>query len=558
MPFSFFGITPIKVLKDIGILKINLYLCNQLEQSSITSYGGRRKIESCRENSQKNMKERVFSVNSVQRNLFYDEKVVLDDDIYQDIRHCYDFLKTFAEDRIIYGINTGFGPMAQWRVDNQDLKDLQYNIIRSHATGAGEPLEDVYVKASMIARVGTFVQAHSGIHPSVVETLVKMINAGIYPFIPRHGSVGASGDLVQLAHIALTLIGEGKVHYRGTWRPTAEVLKENDIKPIQIYIREGLSAVNGTSVMTGISIVNQIYAEKLLDWCVISAVWMNEIAASYDDWMSERLNVCRRHTGQQAMAERMRAVAQGSKRLVKREHELYAQGRHTEKVFRDKVQAYYSLRCTPQILGPVYDTLTAAHQVIDEELNSACDNPVIDPDTNNVYHGGNFHGDYISLEEDKVKIAVVRLAMTTERQLNYLFHDRINGILPPFLNLGKLGLNYGMQACQFTATSTTAECQTLAMPNYVHSIPNNNDNQDIVSMGTNTALLCKEVIENAYQVMAIQMIALAQATDCLSITDDLAPATRAIYNKVRDICPKFVEDTPFYEEIANVIEYLKK
>ena len=172
-------------------------------------------------------------------------------------------------------------------------------------------------------------------------------------------------------------------------------------------------------------------------------------------------------------------------------------------------------------------------------------------------HGGNFHGDYISLEEDKVKIATVRMAMTAERQLNYLFHDRINGILPPFLNMGTLGLNYGMQACQFTATSTTAECQTLAMPNYVHSIPNNNDNQDIVSMGTNTALLTKRVIDNTYQVFAIHFIALAQAVDCLGIADKLAPTSRKVYDDVRAIIPKFIEDNPFYEQIAAVEEYLR-
>ena len=236
---------------------------------------------------------------------------------------------------------------------------------------------------------------------------------------------------------------------------------------------------------------------------------------------------------------------------MKREHVLYNKERNGDEVFEKKVQAYYSLRCTPQILGPIYDTFQCAHRIIDEELKSACDNPIVDPIEENVLHGGNFHGDYISLEEDKVKIATVRLTMMAERQLNYLFHDRINNILPPFLNMGVLGLNYGMQACQFTATSTTAESQTLAMPNYVHSIPNNNDNQDIVSMGTNSALLCRQVIDNAYQVMAIHTIALAQATDCLEIAEELAPATRAIYNKVRELCPKFVED------IARVEEFLR-
>ena len=489
--------------------------------------------------------------------LFLNKHLSLSDLPIDKIDRCYNFLKEFSSDKVIYGINTGFGPMAQWRVDDKFLKDLQYNIIRSHATGAGEPLPDLYVKAAMIARLGTFLQARSGIHPDVVKLLVEFINRGIYPFIPMHGSVGASGDLVQLAHIALTLIGEGEVHYKGEWRSTCDVIKENGLTPLKIYIREGLSITNGTSVMTGISSVNQIYAERLLNWSVIASVWMNEIASSYDDLMAAELNECRRHTGQQKIAEQMRKLSEGSKCLKRREHELYNSSHSEARTFEHKVQAYYSLRCAPQILGPIYDTLKNSRQIIEDELNSACDNPIIDPDSKNVYHGGNFHGDYISLEEDKVKIAVVRLAMTSERQLNYLFHDRINGILPPFLNLGTLGINYGMQACQFTATSTTAECQTLAMPNYVHSIPNNNDNQDIVSMGTNPALLCKTVIENAYQVMAIQFIALAQAVDCLKIEKDLAPATAGIYNKIREMVPVFIEDTPFYKEIAIVENYLK-
>ena len=285
---------------------------------------------------------------------------------------------------------------------------------------------------------------------------------------------------------------------------------------------------------------------------------MNEIASSFDDLMSEELNEVRRHEGQQVIAARMRRLAKGSRCLEKREHELYDGGHEDTRTFNHKVQAYYSLRCAPQILGPVYETYANASRVLEEEVNSACDNPIVDPVSKNVYHGGNFHGDYISLEEDKVKIATVRLAMTAERQLNYLFHDRINGILPPFLNMGTLGLNYGMQACQFTATSTTAECQTLAMPNYVHSIPNNNDNQDIVSMGTNSALLTKRVIDNAYQVFSIHFIALAQAVDCLSLADKLAPTSKKIYSEIRDIAPKFVEDRPFYEQIAKVEEYLRE
>ena len=500
----------------------------------------------------------TISLKSIEDCLFNGKIIDLSELPMDKVQECYDFLKDFAAKKIFYGIYTGFGPMAQWRVDDKYLTDLQYNIIRSHSTGAGEPLPDIYVKASMIARLGTFLQARSGVHPDLVRLLVEMINRGIYPFIPQHGSVGASGDLVQLAHMALCMIGEGRVHYHGEWRPSAEVLAENGLEPFRIHIREGLSISNGTSFMTGIGLVNQHYAAILLDWATLASVMMNEIASSFDDLMSEELNEVRRHEGQQVIAARMRRLAKGSRCLEKREHELYDGGHEDTRTFNHKVQAYYSLRCAPQILGPDYETYANASRVLEEEVNSACDNPIVDPVSKNVYHGGNFHGDYISLEEDKVKIATVRLAMTAERQLNYLFHDRINGILPPFLNMGTLGLNYGMQACQFTATSTTAECQTLAMPNYVHSIPNNNDNQDIVSMGTNSALLTKRVIDNAYQVFSIHFIALAQAVDCLSLADKLAPTSKKIYSEIRDIAPKFVEDRPFYEQIAKVEEYLRE
>ena len=501
--------------------------------------------------------DKLLSLDEIEQILYHGHSLELPAGVLEKVDACYRFLEKFSSDKVIYGINTGFGPMAQWRVDDRYLNDLQYNIIRSHSTGAGNPLGDVEVKAAMIARLGSVLQCRSGVHTDVVKLLVEFINRDIIPFVPRHGSVGASGDLVQLAHIALCLIGEGKVHYRGEWLPTAQVLEQEGLTPLKMYIREGLSITNGTSVMTGVATVNQFHAETLLDWATEASVWMNEIASSFDDLMAVAENECRRHDGQQVIAARMRALAQGSQCLQSREHELYDEGHAEEKVFEHKVQAYYSLRCTPQILGPVYETLQNSRRVIEEEINSASDNPIVDPDTQNVYHGGNFHGDYISLEEDKVKIAIVRLVMTAERQLNYLFHDRINGILPPFLNLGTLGLNYGMQACQFTATSTTAECQTLAMPNYVHSIPNNNDNQDIVSMGTNTALLTQQVIENAFQVMAIQYIALAQATDCLKIADRLSPVSKRLYDEVRALVPVFVEDTPFYEDIARMIDYLK-
>ncbi|HJD75913.1 MAG TPA: aromatic amino acid ammonia-lyase [Bacteroides reticulotermitis] len=500
---------------------------------------------------------KCINLDSLYEILFQNEKLELSEECIRKVEESFDFLQSFSSDKIIYGINTGFGPMAQYRIEDQSLIELQYNIIRSHSTGAGKPLPELYVKAAMVARLYTFLQGKSGVHMELVSLLCEFINRGIYPFIPEHGSVGASGDLVQLAHIALTLIGEGEVFYQGKLRNSATVLQENGLKPFSMRIREGLSVTNGTSVMTGIGIVNLIYAKKLLSWSIAASVMMNEIAASYDDFMAQALNEAKHHKGQQEIAAMMREWVAGSKCVLQRENELYNQV-HKEKIFAHKVQPYYSLRCVPQILGPIYDELKSAEEVLVNEINSACDNPIVDPETQNIYHGGNFHGDYISFEMDKLKIAVTKLTMLCERQINYLFHDRINGILPPFVNLGVLGLNYGLQASQFTATSTTAECQTLSNPMYVHSIPNNNDNQDIVSMGTNSALLAKTVIENSYQVMAIQFMGIAQAIDYLKIQNRLSPKSRQVYEEIRSFFPVFTNDTPKYKEIETMIDYLKK
>lgn len=488
-----------------------------------------------------------LTLREMEQILYNGETIRISEKLRSQVVASYEFLKEFSKDKVIYGINTGFGPMAQWRIEDEHLKELQYNIIRSHSTGAGERLPDICVRAAMLSRLKTFLEGHSGVHVTLIDLLIEFVNRGICPVVPRHGSVGASGDLVQLAHIALTLIGEGEVSYRGEIRPAGEVMAENGLEPLQMHIREGLAVTNGTAVMTGIGTVNYLQTERLLGWEILCSVMMNEIASSYDDFMSEVLNGLKFHPGQIRVAELMRSLSEGSKLLRNRKLELFHKS--GEQVFKQKVQPYYSLRCVPQILGPVYDTLKNAGQVIEDEVNSVDDNPIVDMASANVIHGGNFHGDYISFEMDKLKIAVTKMTMLAERQMNYLFHDRINGILPPFVNLGVLGLNYGLQASQFTATSTTAESQTLSNPMYVHSIPNNNDNQDIVSMGTNSALICRMVVENCSQVLAIHLMALVQAVDCLDVADKLAPATRKLYYKVRGIVPVFKDDTPKYNEI---------
>lgn len=498
----------------------------------------------------------MLRLRTIESIAFGAERVDFTRDELAKVEDSHSFLTSFAANKIIYGINTGFGPMAQYRVDDDKLRELQYNIIRSHACGAGQPLPVPDVRAAMVARMRTFLNGKSGVHPEVVLLLRDFINHHITPVIPEHGSVGASGDLVQLAHLALSLIGEGEVFYKGERRLSADVMAEVGLKPMGMHIREGLAVTNGTAVMTGIGLNNLIYAKRLMHRAVVASVMMNEVAASYDDFMAEELNSVKRHEGQKIVAQAMRRIAGDSKCLKKREVVLY-DGDNTDTYFAHKLQPFYSLRCVPQILGPVCDTLAYAENVLVDELNSADDNPIVDGESGSVLHGGNFHGDYVSLEMDKVKIAITRLTMLMERQLNYLLHDKVNEMLPPFLNTGVIGLNYGFQALQFTATSTTAESQTLSNPVYVHSIPCNNDNQDIVSMGTNSALMARRVIDNAFQVMAIHYMALAQAVDCLDAKDRLSTVTRREYDKIRAISAHFSEDTPKYTDIERMTEYVR-
>lgn len=484
--------------------------------------------------------------------LYSGKHIELEESDMANVASCHEFLETFKQDKIIYGINTGFGPMAQYRVGDADLIDLQYNIVRSHSCGAGEPMPLRAVRGAMVSRLMTFMQCRSGISPEVVRLLAEFINRGIYPYIPQHGSVGASGDLVQLAHLALTLIGEGKVNYGGQWRPTADVMTELGLKPLTLKGRDGLSVVNGTSMMTGVSLTNVHDAKRLMDWEIAASVMLNEVVESYDDLMDERLNVVRRQEGQQAVAAQMRQLANGSQLLRKRTKELYHDTGAHEGNFGHKVQPFYSLRCVPQIVGPIWEAVGNMARIVENEVNSADDNPIVDPEAGNIFHGGNFHGDYISLENDKLKIVMTRLAMLAERQTNYMLHDKVNELLPPFVNLGRLGLDYGMQACQFTATSTTAECQSLSNSMYVHSIPCNNDNQDIVSMGTNSALLCRKVVDNAATVIAINLMTLCQAVDCRKVYDKMSASSRRIYDTVRGVFPTFSSDHEHYTEIAKV------
>ena len=488
--------------------------------------------------------------------IFNNEKITLDDTLIDRVNRSFSFLEKFSANKVIYGVNTGFGPMAQYRIQPEDQLQLQYNLIRSHASGTGNALAPIHVKAAILARLNTLALGKSGVNISVIQLMKELINRDITPLIFAHGGVGASGDLVQLAHLALILIGEGEVFYKGERKLTKEVFEIEGLQPIEVKIREGLGLMNGTSVMTGIGIVNVLLADKLVDFSLQASCMINELVQAYDDHLSEELNNAKLHFGQQIIAKKMRNHLQNSNLTRNRQEHLYS-GENTEEIFKEKVQEYYSIRCVPQILGPIYDTVLSVKDILEKEINSANDNPIIDVETEQVYHGGNFHGDYVSLEMDKLKLVVTKVSMLAERQLNFLLNAKINEILPPFVNLGKLGFNFGMQGVQFTATSTTAENQALSTSMYIHSIPNNNDNQDIVSMGTNAAVMCSNVIENTFEVLAIELITIIQAIEFVKCQDKLSTASKKMYDDLRVIVPVFTEDMVMYPYVQKVKEFLK-
>jgi histidine ammonia-lyase len=500
-----------------------------------------------------------LSVHDFEQIIFGGKKINLAPIQEQKLQESFSFLKRFSADKIIYGINTGFGPMAQFRIEQADLSDLQYNLVRSHCAGLGNALETTYARSVLLARLNTFLQCKSGVSPLVVKKLVEFLNANIAPEVFEHGSVGASGDLVQLAHLALNLIGEGFVYVNGERIEAKTALVNANIQPLKLELRDGLGLINGTSCMTGIGLINLIYAKRLVNWSISCSAIINEMVESYDDSISEQLNGAKLHFGQKEVAKKMRSILADSKLIKQREEFFKNPESTTHLTFDKKIQEYYSIRCVPQILGPVYDTLTYSENVLENELNSTNDNPIIDIETQNVYHGGNFHGDYISLEMDKIKTVITKLSILCERQLNFLLNPALNNQFPAFLNLQKLGLNFGLQGAQFTATSTVAENQTLSFPNYVHSIPNNNDNQDVVSMGTNSAVITAKVIENSFQVMAIHLMAVCQSIDLLEEgkKDLISSHAKMIYKEVRALVDPVTTDKPLSADIKKLINFVK-
>lgn len=484
--------------------------------------------------------------------------VSISDTVLGRAKKSEDFLHREINNKILYGINTGFGPMASHILAKGQLEELQINLIRSHAVGMGKPIDNEYVLAAMIVRLNTLVKGFSGVSPELLKLLASFINKRIIPVVPEHGAVGTSGDLVQLAHIALALTGGGQVFHEGTIQNTSTVLKKLMITPHSLKPKEGLALINGTSVMSGIGAILIKDVERLIGLAMRNGALSLELVHAFDDSISERLNSLRPHHGQTAVAKNLRNLLKTSKSLKKRSVlKNMLNGTEDVREMPEAIQEIYSLRCIPQILGPIVDQLAKSKTDIETEINSVTDNPIIDAEQEKFLHGGNFHGDQIASTLDFLKIAVVKMTILSERRINFFLNHSVNKIFPPFLNLKKPGLTLGLQGLQFVATSTAAQNQSLAFPHHIHSIPTNSDNQDVVSMGTDAALLATKVVENAYIVLTIEALTLAQAVDFKNNKDLLSEESLKLFSKIRTISPVIIEDREMKTELQGVLDLLR-
>lgn len=449
--------------------------------------------------------------------------------------------KIVAEKRTIYGINTGFGKFSDVVIDEQDVNALQLNLIRSHACGVGEPFPEVVSRAMVLLRLNALIKGFSGIRPVIVERLTDLLNLQIHPVVPQQGSLGASGDLAPLSHLALVLLGEGKVFYQGKVCRTEEAYRQESLEPIVLQAKEGLALINGTQAMTAMGVVNWIEANDLAyqsEW--IAALTMEGLEGVIDAF-HPAIHEARGYKQQMDVAGRMRDLLSGSK-LTTRQGEK-------------RVQDAYSLRCIPQVHGASWQALDYVKEKLEIEMNAATDNPLIFDGGETVISGGNFHGQPIAIAMDFMKIAVAEFASISERRIERLVNPQLND-LPPFLS-PQPGLQSGAMIMQYSAASLVSENKTLAHPASVDSIPSSANQEDHVSMGTIAARHAHSIIQNVRRVLAIECICALQAVQYRGI-DKMSPQTRAFYEDARKIVPSITEDRIFSEDIERLADWLKK
>jgi histidine ammonia-lyase len=463
-----------------------------------------------------------------------DKRVELDPKALERCRASREFLaQEVGAKRIIYGVNTSFGPMCNKIINDNEIQALQVNLIRSHAAGLGDPIKPYIALAVLIVRLNSLVKGYSGVRIELLELIRDMINHGIAPYIPECGSVGASGDLIHLAHMALAIIGEGNVYLGRELMSAADALAAAGLKPLRLHFKEGIALINGTAAMTAIAAFAIFGARKLLNLACVNAAFSIEIFGGIDDAFDEDLHIVKPHPGQQHIAGVIRSLYAGSGNIMLRSlmHEMIRKQQTEGLVYETSinVQDVYSIRCTPQILAPVFEALEAAAETVRVEANSSNDNPVIIPEKKKIIHGGNFHGQSIGFAMDMLCMAVSEMCTLSERRLNKLLDSSLNEGLPEHLIPGTPGLTMGFMGAQYLATSTTAENRQLANPVSTLSISCNASNQDVVSMGTVAARKAFKSVSNAKHVLTLETLAQLQALSFRN-APKMGKGTRAVYD----------------------------
>jgi histidine ammonia-lyase len=452
-----------------------------------------------------------------------------------------------AGNKVAYAITTGVGKLSDVRIAGDQIRELQVNLVRSHSVGVGTPLDVREVRAMMLLRANSLAKGHSGVRAAIIDTLCEMLNRGVTPVVPSQGSVGASGDLAPLAHLALALIGEGECFdEKGSRIPAAEALKRGQIKPLVLESKEAISLINGTQAMLAVGILSLLAAEVLLDSADVVGGLSCDALKGTDTAFDERIHKARPHHGQIKTALNLRRMLEGSQ--IRESHRECG-----------RVQDAYSLRCIPQVHGAVRDTLARCREVFEIEANSAVDNPLVfitDPRNaeGDVVSGGNFHGEPLAFALDFLAIALSALAGISERRIERLVNPALNEGLPPFLAPGA-GLNSGFMMPQVTAAALVSENKVLAHPASVDSITTSGNKEDYVSMGMTAALKLRRVVENTRNVLAIEAMAVAQALDFLAPLKTSKLGQMA-HTAIRAVCPTMEKDRVMYIDLARISEMI--
>lgn len=455
-----------------------------------------------------------------------------------------------ARGEVVYGINTGFGALSEVNIPNDQLRELQINLVRSHACGVGDPLPEKVVRAMLLHRANVLAKGFSGCRPLIVETLIAMLNNGVHPMIPAKGSVGASGDLAPLAHQALVVIGEGEAFYRGERMSGGDAMQRAGVEPLQLEAKEGLALLNGTQAMTAVGGLALVEATKLANAADVIGAMTLEALRGTPVAFDEKIHAVRPHAGQRESARRLRELIEHSE----------IRESHRDKAGDPRVQDAYALRCMPQVHGAVRDALEHARQIVEVEINSATDNPLVfAPDGNQageVLSGGNFHGEPVSLAYDYAAVAVADLATISERRVERLVNPSLSG-LPAFLSPHP-GTNSGMMIAQVTAAALIAENNVLAHPASVFTLPTSANKEDHVSMGMTAALKLAQIVKNVEIVLAIELLCAAQGLEFLKPLKP-GPKLSAVYHKVRERVPALERDAQlsgFIESLVSLVREL--